>query len=211
MRPYRGGRGGAELQGRRATESGEGSRVKGAMNSSGNHNNGRPEHPFTGDETTLGALLEHQRAWKTFATESIHMIPVLKAQMAAVTQETERAAMELLLQLRMLTSSDEATSSKDDSVSLSKVLVAMQFQDITRQKLEHVGLALDRLKVHLQALLKGPGDEEAKKEIAALELVEQHYTMEEERRLHAAALGPDYGEPVPMDMSSDEPDSVTLF
>lgn len=119
--------------------------------------------------------------------------------------------MELLLQLRMLTSSNEATSSKDDSVSLSKVLVAMQFQDITRQKLEHVGLALDRLKVHLQALLKGPGDEEAKKEIAALELVEQHYTMEEERRLHAAALGPDYGEPVPMDMSSDEPDSVTLF
>ncbi len=50
--------------------------------------------------------------------------------------------------------------------------------------------------------MKGPGDEEAKKEIAALELVEQHYTMEEERRLHAAALGPDYGEPVPMDMSS---------
>lgn len=119
--------------------------------------------------------------------------------------------MELLLQLRMLTSSDEATSSKDDSVSLSKVVMAMQFQDITRQKLEHVGLALDRLKAHLQALLKGPGDEEAKKEIAALELVEQHYTMEEERRLHAAALGPDYGEPVPMDMSSDEPDSVTLF
>lgn len=119
--------------------------------------------------------------------------------------------MELLLQLRMLTSSDEATSSKDDSVSLSKVVMAMQFQDITRQKLEHVGLALDRLKAHLQALLKGPGDEGAKKEIAALELVEQHYTMEEERRLHAAALGPNYGEPVPMDMSSDEPDSVTLF
>ena len=63
----------------------------------------------------------------------------------------------------------------------------------------------------LEALLKGPGDEEAKKEIAALELVEQHYTTEEERRLHAAASGPDYGEPVPMDMSNKEPDSVTLF
>lgn len=119
--------------------------------------------------------------------------------------------MELLLHLRMLASSEAALSSKNNSANLSKVVMAMQFQDITRQKLEHVGLALDRLKTHLQALLKGPGDEEAKKEIAALELVEQHYTMEEERRVHAAALGPDYGEPVPTDMSSKEPDSVTLF
>jgi hypothetical protein len=179
------------------------------MDSSGNHNR-RLERPLAADETPLSALLEHQRAWETFATESIHMIPVLKAQMTAVTQETERAAMELLLHLRMLVSS-EGASSKDDSASLSKIVMAMQFQDITRQKLEHVGLALDRLEAHLQALLKGPGDEEAKKEIAALELVEQNYTMEEERRLHAAALGPDYGEPVPMDMSSKEPDSVTLF
>jgi hypothetical protein len=177
---------------------------KQTMDSSGSQSE-RFEHSLTGDETTLGALLEHQRAWETFATESIHMIPMLKAQMTAVTQETERAAMELLA------SSEGVASSKDDSASLSKVVMTMQFQDITRQKLEHVGLALDRLKAHLEALLKGPGDEEAKKEIAALELVEQHYTTEEERRLHAAALGPDYGEPVPMDMSNKEPDSVTLF
>ena len=192
------------------TESRGESRICGAMNSSENRKK-EPKHPLVGDETTLGALLEHQRAWETFAAESIHVIPVLKAQMAAVTQETERAAMELLLHLRMLTSSEGEASPKDDSVNLSKVVMAMQFQDITRQKLEHVGLALDRLKAHLQALLKGPGDEEAKKEIAALELVEQHYTMEEERRLHTAALGPDYGEPVPMDIASKEPDSVTLF
>lgn len=188
------------------------------MNSSGNHNT-RREHSFVGDETTLSALLEHQRAWETFATEAIRTIPVLKAQMTAVTQETERAAMELLLHLRMLGSSEAATPPKGDAqalskggwASLSKIVMAMQFQDITRQKLEHIGLALDRLKAHLQALLKGPGDEEAKKEIAALELVEPHYTMEEERRLHAAASGPDYGEPVPTDMSSKEPDSATLF
>ena len=180
------------------------------MNSSGN-NEGRLDPSLADEETALNALLEHQRAWETFAAESIHMIPVLKAQMTAVTQETERAAMELVLHLRMLTSSERAASAKDDSATLSRLVLTMQFQDITRQKLEHVGLALDRLQAHLQALLKGPGDEEAKKEIAALELVEQHYTMEEERRLHAAASGPDYGEPVPMDMSSKEPDSVTLF
>jgi hypothetical protein len=177
------------------------------MNSSGR----RLDHSLTSDETTLSVLFEHQRAWETFATESIHMIPILKAQMSAVTQETERAAMELMLHLRILASSEVGASSRADSGSLSKIVMAMQFQDITRQKLEHVGLALDRLKAHLEALLKGPGDEKAKKEIAALELVEQHYTTEEERRLHAAALGPDYGEPVPMDMSNKEPDSVTLF
>lgn len=188
------------------------------MNSSGNHN-ARREHSFVGDETTLSALLEQQRAWETFAIEAIRTIPVLKAQMTAVTQETERAALELVLHLRMLGSSEASVPPKGDaeallkggSANLSKVVMAMQFQDITRQKLEHVGLALDRLRAHLQVLLKGPGDEEAKKEIAALELIEQHYTMEEERRLHAAASGPDYGEPVPMDMSSKEPDSSTLF
>lgn len=179
------------------------------MNSSENYNR-RLDHPLAGDETTFNALLEHQRAWETFAAESINLIPVLQAQMTAVTQETERAAMELLLHLRILASSQGIGSSKNDSASLCKVVMAMQFQDITRQKLEHVGLALDRLKAHLQALLKGPGGEVFKKEIAALELIEQHSTMEE-RRVHAAALGPDYGEPVPMDMQSKEPDSVTLF
>ena len=131
--------------------------------------------------------------------------------MTAVTQETERAAMELFLHLQVLAASEGTATPKTDPASLSKIVMAMQFQDITRQKLEHTGLALDRLKAHLQALLKGPGDEEAKKEIAALKLVEQHYTMEEERRLHAAASGPDYGEPVPTDMSGKEPDSATLF
>ncbi len=133
----------------------EGNHVSGAMNSSGNHNR-RLARLLVENKTTLNALLEHQRAWETFASDAIHTIPVLKAQMTAVTQETERAAMELLLHLRMLASSEGAASSKDDSVSLSKVMMAMQFQDITRQKLEHVGLALDRLKAHLQALMKLP-------------------------------------------------------
>ena len=89
----------------------------------------------------------------------------------------------------------------------------MQFQDITQQKLEHVGQALDQWHKHLQALLKGPQDESARRDIAALQQLEESYTMEEERRLHAAALVPDYGEPVPIEMEQTEAesDSVTLF
>ena len=163
------------------------------------------------DDTMLMMLQEHQRAWEVFGTEAMHMIPILKAHMAAVTLETERAALELMVHLRVLASADSAAASKDRSLSLSKVVMAIQFQDITRQKLEHVGQALEQLKRHLQALLKGPQNEEAKKEIAALERVEQNYTMEEERRLHQTARNRDYGEPVPMGLSDEDADSVTLF
>lgn len=156
-------------------------------------------------------LQEHQRAWEDFAVGAVHIIPALKAQMVAVTDETERAAMELLVQLRILSSADGTVSSKDKSISASKVVMAVQFQDATRQKLEHVCSALDQLQRHLQALLKGPRDECAKKEIAVLQRVEHVYAMEEERRLREAAIRPDYEEPVPTDVSGQETDSVTLF
>jgi chemotaxis regulatin CheY-phosphate phosphatase CheZ len=96
---------------------------------------------------------------------------------------------------------------------MSKIVMAMQFQDITQQKLEHVTQALEQWQKHLQALLKGPEDESAKQEIAALQRLEESYTMEEERRLHVAALSPDYQEPVPIeaDEADAESDSVTLF
>ena len=154
---------------------------------------------------------EHHQAWEAFASVAVRMIPVMKAQMAAVTDETERAALDLLVHLRVLASAQAATSEAERAASLSKVVMTMQFQDITRQKLEHVGQALDQWSSHLQALLKGPRDDEAKREIMALQRIEQNYTMEEERRLHAAALQPDYQEPVPTETPETDPDSVTLF
>jgi FtsZ-binding cell division protein ZapB len=159
------------------------------------------------------ALREHQQAWEAFAVCAVRLIPVLKAQMAAVTDETERSAIEIMTHLRVLSSTDSGVSVEDRGASLAKVVVAMQFQDITRQKLEHVGQALDQWSNHLQALLKGPGDSDAKGKLAALEKLEESYTMEEERRLHAAALMPEYQEPVPTDVVEpvEQSDSVTLF
>jgi len=158
-------------------------------------------------------LQEHQRSWEAFAGNAVRLIPVLKAQMSAVTEETERSAMELLVHLRLLASIGADASEEDRAASLSKVVMAMQFQDITRQKLEHVGQALDQWSAHLHALLKGPGDADAKRQIEALERIEKHYTMEEERRVHAAAVSPDYQEPVPTELLEPIPqqDSVTLF
>jgi len=166
-----------------------------------------------GETDEDGMPYGHRQAWETFAACAVRLIPVLKAQMEAVTEETERAATELLMNLRVLASQDADATAEEKSASLSKVVVAMQFQDITRQKLEHVGQALDQWSRHLQALMRGPQDEDAKREIAALERIEQNYTMEEERRLHAAALTPEYQEPIPTDIleSESESDSVTLF
>ena len=91
--------------------------------------------------------------------------------------------------------------------------MAMQFQDITRQKLEHVGSALDQLRQHVQVLLEGPENPKAQQEIAALQRMERSYTMDAERRLHEAGGMSDYLEPVPIDIepSKNETDSVTLF
>ncbi|MBS0151744.1 MAG: hypothetical protein JSR31_12450 [Nitrospira sp.] len=162
-------------------------------------------------EASFRMLQEQQQAWEAFAVEAVRILPALNAQMIAVTSETERAAMDLMLHLRILPVDDKKVTADERSASLSKVVMAMQFQDMTRQKLEHVGVALDQLKRHLQALLKGPRDEDAKKEIAALQRIEHLFTMETERRLHEAAIQPNYGEPVPIDQSGDDTSSVTLF
>ena len=174
-----------------------------------------PGHPMTagGEASELVSLKAQQRAWEAFAVCAVSMIPVLKKQMGAVTQQTEQAAMELMAHISALTSTATTSSLMDTSTNLSKIVMAMQFQDITQQKLEHITQALDQWHKHLQALLKGPQDESAKQEIAALQQLEESYTMEAERCLHAAALAPDYQEPVSIELKQTgaDSDSVTLF
>jgi hypothetical protein len=161
----------------------------------------------------LGGLREHQQAWEAFGACALSMIPILKKQMEAVTQQTERAAMDLMVHIRALTQPGTVSRPTKASKNLSRIIMTMQFQDITQQKLEHIAQALDLWQKHLQALLKGPKDESAKQEIAALQRLDESYTMEEERHLHAAALAPDYQEPVPIEREKTESESgpVTLF
>mgnify|MGYP001583270818 CR=1 FL=1 len=165
------------------------------------------------EASELLCLKAHQQAWEAFAACAITMIPVLKKQMEAVTKQTERAAMDLMVHIRALTTPTTVSGPAETSANLSKIVMAMQFQDITQQKLDHVTQAMDQWQKHLQALLKGPQDESAKQEIATLQRLEESYTMEEERRLHAAALAPDYQEPVLIEMEEKEADSdsITLF
>lgn len=174
-----------------------------------------PGRPTTADSeaTELGRLKEQQQAWETFAASSVQTIPILIKQMETVTQETERAAMELMMHIRGIMQPDARSRLNDASPHLSKIVMAMQFQDITRQQLEHVVQALDYCRTHLQDLLKGPQDEGAKKEIAVLQQLEQAYTMEAERRLHASILLSDDQKPElsEAEQAKKAPESVTLF
>ena len=172
---------------------------------------GDSRRSYAEEKPSDSELLAHHRAWNTFADGAVRMIPTLKAQMTAVTTETERAAVELLVQLQALASGAETMTSATRAEVIAKVVIAMQFQDITRQKLEHVGQALDQFKRHLQILQQGPLTEETAQELAGLERIEENYTMEAERRLHQAALQPQYQEPVPLEASDNGEDSVTLF
>ncbi len=171
------------------------------------------DESFPGQSMTVPVLQACQQAWESFGTEAVQIIPILQAQMASVTHETERAAMELMGHLQVLGSSSETITAKDRSASLSQVVMAMQFQDITRQKLEHVGSALDQLRNHMQALLKGPLNPDAQREIATLQQVARSYTMDAERRLHDSAMASEYLDPVPSDMETGEgaEDPVILF
>lgn len=154
--------------------------------------------------------LQHH-AWEAFGLSAVALIPVLKKQMEAVTEQTERAAMELMVHLNALAAVKGAPTGRECAPHMTKIVMAMQFQDITKQKLDHVVQALDQVRRHLQILLKGPLSEEAKQDIAILEKIERSYTMEEERRLHAEAMTPDYQEPVPVEVDGAAEDSVTLF
>ena len=156
-------------------------------------------------------VLESQRAWEAFAASALKLIPVVNRQLQAVTQQTEQAAMDLAVHLRALASGTGNAKDHEQVGHQSRAVMAMQFQDITRQKLDHVAHALSQLQRHLQALLRGSLDDDVRREIAVLEGLEQSYTMEEERRIHAATTNPDYQEPIPTDAESSEAESVTLF
>ena len=104
------------------------------------------------EPTELECFKERQQAWEAFACCAVSMIPVLKKQMEAVTQQTQRAATDLMTHFSALTLADETSRSTETAAHLSQIVMTMQFQDITQQKLEHVAQALDQWDKHLQAL-----------------------------------------------------------
>ncbi len=93
---------------------------------------------------------------------------------------------------------------------IAQIVMSMQFQDITRQKLEHVYQPLDGLYVPLKEVSEEYGGSEKLPEIIEnLRTIEQSYTMESERQtMEAMQAGQ---ETVVVGTGSDNEDNVTLF
>lgn len=95
---------------------------------------------------------------KDVADYSINQIPLLNEHLKEVMKETEDAALLIGENLRRISANSDG-SSKNREV-INNLLVSLQFQDITRQRIEHVINSLTELKAELERLSsKEPGKE----------------------------------------------------
>ena len=88
----------------------------------------------------------------------------------------------------------------------------MQFQDITRQKIEHVYEPLEKLEEPMKALGQGKKGQAFPKDIVnELSHIDQIYTMESERIAMKAAQEGNVQEVVGTMVGGEPEDKVTLF
>ena len=100
---------------------------------------------------------------------------------------------------------------KELGEDIGQIVMSMQFQDITRQKLEHVYQPLESIYTPLQAVAEDIGGADSLPNVIdELRSLEHSYTMESERLTIEAAHA---GEEAVMvgTTASDDEDSVTLF
>jgi methyl-accepting chemotaxis protein len=93
---------------------------------------------------------------------------------------------------------------------IGQIVMSMQFQDITRQKLEHVYLPLERIHAPLQAVVDDTGGTDMLPQvIKELQNLEHTYTMQSERFTMEAARSGE--ETVMVGTGSEGRDNITLF
>ncbi len=116
-----------------------------------------------------------------------------------------RSNAELDVEVRAATERAEALAA-----DVSGVVVALQFQDIIRQKLEHVAAPLQQVEQGLVRLRAGGGSSGACGALPSLSDLEATYTMASERRVSDGVIAPSGAEgPLPSRDPSDG--NVTLF
>jgi len=94
------------------------------------------------------------------------------------------------------------------ATDVAQIVMTLQFQDITRQKLEHVIHPLDQMRDQIQALAAGLGGQSLQDGLECLRNFEKSYTMESERTTLSVAR---HQSPSPSDPMGELTDTVTLF
>jgi len=102
--------------------------------------------------------------------------------------------------------SETQTQAERLSADIAGIVMALQFQDMTRQKLEHVIEPLEALLHDLQAIQSGKRPTAFDGTQNLLHQLQRSYTMHDERNVLASATGQ-----APSDAPKEDPDAVTLF
>lgn len=179
----------------------------------------------------LAQLEQTKYAWEQFASHATLLIPILTRQITFVIEQTEQAASDLIGRIRSISERaqkqaayagssvrgmepmlDVRNEAEELSSDVSRIVMAMQFQDMTKQKLEHVAQPLIQMKTYMESLVANPTAPELANALNLLEEVERSYTMETERTAHRHAMeGREHvGIPEPS-TAEDEDQNVTLF
>lgn len=175
----------------------------------------------------IAQLEQTKSSWEQFASHAIPLIPVLTRQITTVIEQTEQAAMDLTVKIRSIAeraqrqaayagsssrARDEGSEAEGLSSDVSRIVMAMQFQDMTKQKLEHVSQPLLQMKTYMESLVANPTAPELAKALNLLEEVERSYTMETERTAHRHAMeGRAHVGIAARPTDEEEDESVTLF
>ncbi|MBS0171668.1 MAG: hypothetical protein JSR62_15065 [Nitrospira sp.] len=93
---------------------------------------------------------------------------------------------------------------------VGKIIMALQFQDITRQKLEHVIEPLTEVRELMDALLQGQPREQVAARLDFLSKLDKSYTMEEERALFHQSTNGQFAQ-ASQAAAPTEDANVTLF
>ncbi|MDP1946033.1 MAG: methyl-accepting chemotaxis protein [Nitrospirota bacterium] len=96
---------------------------------------------------------------------------------------------------------------------IAQIVMALQFQDITRQKLEHVIEPLSEIEAQIRLLAGGQMPEQGFDYGSILKKLAKSYTMDHERHVMESAMNGTNGThgPAPTSAPAREEDSVTLF
>ena len=153
--------------------------------------------------TTESAMNELQGLAAIDLTETLH------AQQRVLEMTEVMAAKNEALKENMSQNSQRAQELGSD---IAQIVMAMQFQDITRQKLEHVYEPLELIYSPLQEMQVNGVRREFPAEVSAkLQELETSYTMESERTIMKAAQDGEEVVVVGTGTSVSEEEAVTLF
>ena len=146
----------------------------------------------------------YEKSIKDFVTDQDAVFTTFTSQMASVTEDLES-------DIEMLESSLVGLVTNGESVqtSISDVMVSLQFQDTTRQILEHVQEDMGGIisNIHDLDLLIGMDNPEDSKKMK--EIIASRYTMASEREVYEKMTGQS-GKPAKVE-SKDDDDGITFL